>query len=96
MDNLTLKSAVVVAALAALPATVEAQVTEIKAVTPAAQVGKSATAVSKAAKSQLQNKANLDKGTYVRDGWFKVNKPADKLTPVEKINVRQAASKVKG
>lgn len=93
MDNLVIKSAVVIAALAALPTNSEAQNVETKVVTKKTQQ------VSEAAKVQLGKKATTtvdkDAGAYVKDGWFKVNKPADKSRPIEKINVQKAASKVK-
>lgn len=95
MENLLLKSAALVVAL-----TVANEVDAQNA--PASKVvekAKTDVKVSPAAKEQLKTKTAAGaagKGDiHVKDGWFKVGKAADKSTPVEKVDVKKAASKVK-
>ncbi len=92
MENLLLKSAALMVALAV---TNEADAQKA----PPKPVEKAKVDVSPAAKEQLKTKTAAGaagKGDiHVKDGWFKVGKPADKSTPVEKVDVKKAASKVK-
>lgn len=95
MDNLLLKSAAIVVALT-LANEADAQQKAPVQVSPAAETKvKTDVKASQAAKEQLKSKVAGKGESYVKDGWFKVNKPADKSTPIEKVDVKKAASKVK-
>jgi hypothetical protein len=95
MENLLLKSAALVVALA-VSNEADAQKAPVAKPVEKAKVDVKA---SPAAKEQLKTKTAAGaagKGDiHVKDGWFKVGKPADKSTPVEKVDVKKAASKVK-